>query len=78
MCIDAFAHSTRVIGLVARHIKAKYGGVLLVMTVLDGNASVFPGLSGLLKVKIRKLGVGFWNLSRSDLEPKMAALELLC
>ena len=42
MCFRAFAISTRVVGLDACHIKAKYGGVLLVMTVLDGDGSVFP------------------------------------
>ena len=42
MCVRAFAISTRVVGLDACHIKAKYGGVLLVMTVLDGDGSVFP------------------------------------
>ena len=42
MCVRAFAVSTRVVGLDACHDKAKYGGVLLVMTVLDGDGSVFP------------------------------------
>ena len=42
MCIDAFLNSTKVCGLDACHIKAKYGGVLLVLTVLDGDGHVFP------------------------------------
>ena len=42
MCIDSFRHTTRVIGLDACHVKAGYGGVLLVMTVLDGNGQVYP------------------------------------
>ena len=43
MCVAAFTHSTRVVGLDACHVKAYYGGVLLVMTILDGNGQVFPG-----------------------------------
>ena len=43
ICVKAFAHTTRVIGLDACHIKAAYGGALLVMTILDGNGQVFPG-----------------------------------
>ena len=42
MCIPSFPRTTRVVGLDACHIKASYGGVLLVMTVLDGNISIFP------------------------------------
>ena len=42
MCVASFTHSTRVVGLDACHIKAYYGGVLLVMTILDGNGQVFP------------------------------------
>ena len=47
MCIAAFQHTTGVIGLDACHIKASYGGVLLVMTVLDGNGNVFPAALGI-------------------------------
>ena len=43
MCVDSFWHSTRVVCLDACHIKAYYGGVVLVMTSLDGNNQVFPG-----------------------------------
>ena len=32
MCVRAFAVSTRVVGLDACHVKAKHGGVMLVMT----------------------------------------------
>ena len=42
MCVASFTHSTRVVGLDACHIKAYYGGVLLVMTILYGNGQVFP------------------------------------
>lgn len=43
ICRAAFPHTTKIIGLDACHVKASYGGVLLVMTFLDGNGSVFPG-----------------------------------
>ena len=42
ICKDAFAHTTKVSGLDACHIKAMYGGALLVMTALDGNGQIFP------------------------------------
>ena len=42
MCIDSFDFTTRIVGLDACHIKASYGGAVLVMTVLDGNGQVFP------------------------------------
>ena len=44
--IEAFSYSSKVVGLDACHIKAKYGGVILVMTFLDGKGSVFPGAIG--------------------------------
>ena len=37
VCAQAFDNTTKIVGLDACHIKARYGGVLLVMTVLDGN-----------------------------------------
>ena len=47
MCINPFRHSTRVMGLDACHIKASYGGALLVWTLLDGNGNVFPAALGI-------------------------------
>ena len=47
MCVDAFTNTTRIIGLDVCHVKAPYGGVILVMTVLDGNGQVFPGALGI-------------------------------
>ena len=47
MCVNAFHNSTKVIGLDAYHIKAKYGGVVLLVTVLDGNGSVFSAALGI-------------------------------
>ena len=47
MCVDAFTNTTRVTGLEACHLKSPYGGVILVMTVLDGNGQVFPGALGI-------------------------------
>ena len=43
ICVKAFRHTPRVVGLDACHVKAQYGGALLVMTILDGNGQVFPG-----------------------------------
>ena len=42
-----FFNSTKVCGLDAVHIKARYGGVLLVLTVLDGDGHVFPVAIGI-------------------------------
>ena len=42
MCMASYTHTTRIIGLDACHVKASYGGAVLVMTVLDGNGQVFP------------------------------------
>ena len=47
ICVGAFHNSTKVIGLDACHIKARYGGVVLVLTVLDGNGSVFSAGIGI-------------------------------
>ena len=47
MCVAAFHHTTRVIGLDACHVKASYGGVLLVMTILDGNGNDFIAALGI-------------------------------
>ena len=47
MCVQSFPHTTSVIDLDACHIKAKYGGALLVMTVLDGNGQVYPASIGI-------------------------------
>ena len=43
LCIKTFTHTPHVVGLDACHIKAGYGGALLVLTVLDVNGQVFPG-----------------------------------
>ena len=42
ICANAFPHTTMVVGLDACHLKSRYAGVLLVMTVLDGNGQIFP------------------------------------
>ena len=47
ICASAFRNSTKVIGLDACHIKARYGGVVLVLTVLDGNGSLFSAAIGI-------------------------------
>ena len=47
VCVNGFYNSTKVIALDGCHIKAKYGGVLLVASVLDGNGSVFASAVGI-------------------------------
>ena len=47
MCVRAFQNATHVISLDACHFKARYGGVVLVLTVLDGNGNVFPAAIGI-------------------------------
>ena len=47
VCSRAFQHATKIIGLDACHIKTKHGGTLLVLTLLDGNGSVFPAALGI-------------------------------
>ena len=47
MCVTAFHNSAMVIGLDACHIKARYCGVVLLVTVLDVNGSVFPAALGI-------------------------------
>ena len=47
MCVNAYHNSTKVIALDGCHIKAKYGGVILSATVLDGNGNVFPAAVGI-------------------------------
>ena len=61
MCVDSFQHTTGVVGLDACHIKASYGGVLLVMTVLDGNGQVYPAAIGLAESENTQ--TWFWFLS---------------
>ena len=47
ICVAAFHNSTKVIGLDACHIKARYDGVVLLVTVLDGNGSSFSAAIGI-------------------------------
>ena len=46
-CSRAFGLSLRVVGVDGCHMKTKYGGVLLVATVLDGNSNIFPACIGI-------------------------------
>ena len=50
-CVLAFGHSTWVLGHDACDIKASYCGVLLVMTILDGNGNVFLDALGIAESK---------------------------
>ena len=67
MCVDAFTHSTKVVGLDGCHIKAKYGGVLLVMTVLDGDGHVFPAAIGIAESENQETWRWFVALARAGL-----------
>ena len=46
MCSRAFGQTTKIAGLDACHIKARYG-VVLVLTILDGNGGIFPVAVGI-------------------------------
>ena len=46
-CSRAFGLTLRVVGVDGCHLKTKYGGVLLVATVLDGNSNIFPACIGI-------------------------------
>ena len=61
LCKNAFNHSTRVIALDACHVKARYGGVILVLTVLDGDGGVSPPSLGWRRARMPRLGLGFSN-----------------
>ena len=47
ICSRAFHQTPKIAGLDACHVKACYGGVLPVFTVLDGNGSIFPAAVGI-------------------------------
>ena len=47
LCVRAFHSSTKVFGLDGCHIKARYGGVVLVAAVLDGNGNKPPAAFGI-------------------------------
>ena len=61
MCVRAFPHTTRVVGLDACHIKARYGGALIVMTELDGKGNVFPAALGIAESE--NVETWFWFLA---------------
>ena len=67
MCVNAFHNSTKVIGLDACHIKAKYGGVVLLVTVLDGNGSVFSAALGIAESENESTWKWFLLLQRDAL-----------
>ena len=46
-CANAFAFTLRIVGMDACHLKTKHGGVLLVMTAIDGNSNIFPVCLGI-------------------------------
>ena len=54
-------------GLDGCHIKAKYGGVVLVATVLDGNGNIFPGAIGIAESENEETWCWFLDLLREAL-----------
>ena len=62
VCSRAFKHTTKIIGLDACHVKTKHGGTLLVLTVLDGNGSVFPAALGIAESENASTWCWFLNL----------------
>lgn len=68
MCVDAFHHSTHVVALDGCHMKTKFGGVLLVMTVLDGNGNIFPCAIGLAESENSDTWSWFVSLVASALD----------
>ena len=66
MCIRSFAFTTRIVGLDACHVKASYGGAVLVMTVLDGNGQVFPSSVAIVESENKTTWSWFLSLVKSS------------
>ena len=66
MCMASYTHTTRIIGLDACHVKASYGGAVLVMTVLDGNGQVFPSAIAIAESKNQETWSWVLSLVRSS------------
>ena len=78
ICARAFEHTTNVVGLDACHIKARYGGVLLVMTVLDGNGQIFPVAVGIAESENTATWSWFLWLVQSALHINNGGEGLVC
>ena len=78
MCARAFEHTTKIVGLDACHIKTRYGGVLLVMTVLDGNGQIFPVAVGIAESENTTTWSWFLGLVRSALHIFDGGEGLVC
>ena len=65
-CIMSFAFTTRIVGLDACHVKASYGGAVLVMTVLDGNGQVFPSSIAIVESENKTTWSWFLSLVKSS------------
>ena len=68
MCRDAFRHTTKVVGLDACNMWGPFGGVILVVTILDGNGQVFPGAIAVAEGENRDSWVWFVTLMRAAFE----------
>ena len=68
ICKDAFMHTVMISGLDACHIKAPYGGALLVMTALDGNGQIFPVALGIAESENYSTWTWFIDLVKTALD----------
>ena len=68
ICSRAFQHTTKVAGLDACHIKTLHGGVILLMTILDGNGSIFPVAVGVAESENADTWLWFLGLVKTALQ----------
>ena len=68
VCKNAFMHTVKISGLDACHIKAPYGGALLVMTALDGNGQIFPVALGIAESENASTWTWFIDLVKTALD----------
>ena len=78
MCVHAFQKATHVISLDACHIKARYGGVVLVLTVLDGNGNIFPASIAIAESENEETWSWFCSPCVLLFTWKMEEMVLLC
>ena len=67
MCVHAFHRSTRVVGIDGCHVKSRFGGVILVLTVLDGNGNIFPAAIGFTEGENKETWSWFLSAVRTGL-----------
>ena len=67
VCARAFEHTPKIVGLDGCHVKARYGGVLLVMTALEGGGQIFPVAVGIAEIESGETWGWFLQQVRSAL-----------